>query len=197
MKFKTVFIVFLIGITGMVQAQSDVFTVVLDRGHGTIDKGVKAHNTSEYELLQSVVAQIAGDVKNDVQVIYYNEDAEYPTIEDRARAINALNPDLVISIHMGAGKNPRQGAIYYNTDSSYYFKSEKYAQELIQFLTKDAYYTTILTETASFKLLESVNAPAIQLEIGNMNSPRDVYYLQTNGVQRLQANFTSFLNSLN
>lgn len=197
MKFKAVFILFLVGFVSTLQAQTDVFTVVLDRGHGGADQGVKAHNTSEYELLQSVVTQLTGEVKDAIQVIYYNENKEYATISDRARAINDLNPDLVISIHMGAGENPRQGAIYYNKDSRDYLQSEKYAQELIQYLTKDAYYTTILTETAGFKLLESVNAPAIQIEIGNMNSPRDVYYLQTNGAQRLQANFTAFLNSLN
>ncbi len=197
MKFKLVIILILWSFVNQLQAQTDVFTVVLDRGHSEVDKGVTAGNTTEYDLLKSVVAQIAGDVKTNVKVVYYNESGAFLSIDDRAKAINDLNPDLVISFHMGAGKLPRQGTIYFNSKNPKYTASEKYAQELIQYLTKDAYYATILTETAGFKLLEKVNAPAIMLEIGNMNAVRDVYYLQTNGAERLQSNFTAFLNSLN
>lgn len=197
MKFKLVLIAVLCCFLNQTHAQSDVFTVVLDRGHSEVDKGATANNTTEYELLKSIVAQITGDVKSDINVIYYNENGAHLSIKDRVAAINDLNPDLVISIHMGAGSSPRQGTVYYNSNNTHINASEKYAQQLIQYLTRDAYYSTILTETANFKLLETVEAPAIMIEIGNMKAVRDVYYLQTNGAQRLQSNFTAFLNSLN
>lgn len=183
------------------QAHSDIvdkFIVVIDRGHDEVDLGVQVDGESEYEILSSLVAQITGEVKESIEVIYYNPTGERLTIMERAARINALNPDLVISIHMDATSNgPRQAGIVFSDENKGLKKSKEYAALLITHLAKDAYFSTIRTETSGMALLNKVNAPAFVLLIGNMNATRDRYYLQTNGAQRLKVNFTAFLNELN
>lgn len=174
------------------------FVVVIDRGHDAVDKGAQVGDDTEYEILSMLVAQIQGEVTSNIEVIYYNENGEQITIEERARRINALKPDLVISIHMGSSKNgPRQAAVIFNENNIGFEKSQAFASQLVNHLTNDAYFSTIRTEIAGLALLEKVQSPAFMLEIGNMNAPRDRYYLKTNGAARLSKNFTAFLNELN
>lgn len=185
----------------MAQANSLVdttFTVVIDRGHDLVDQGAQVDGDSEYEILSALVAQITGEVKESVNVIYYNAGGERLTLAERAEQINALNPDLVISIHMDSNANgPRQASIILSRENINYDKSAGYANQLITHLSVDNYYATILMDEANLALLRMVNAPALTLQLGNMNAKRDRYYLQTNGAKRVSTNFTAFLNSLN
>ncbi|MGJ8685020.1 MAG: N-acetylmuramoyl-L-alanine amidase [Nonlabens sp.] len=197
------FLIFLIVCTVAFTAQAselcnDRFVVVIDRGHSTVDQGAQVGEDTEYGILSSLVAQLTGEVKESIEVIYYNASGEHLTIDERATRINALNPDLVISIHMGNSKNgPRQAAIILNENNTGFEKSKGFANQLINNLVNDVYFSTVRTEVENMSLLEKVNAPAFMLEIGNMNAPRDRYYLQTTGAGRLSINFTAFLNELN
>ncbi len=174
------------------------FTVVIDRGHDAVDRGAIVEDESEYEILAALVAEITGELTGDLNVIYHNPTGEHLTIEERADQINALKPDLVISIHMGFSDNgPRQAAIILNDKNLEFEKSKEHASSLITHLTKDAYFSTIRTEVNGMALLEKVNSAAFILEIGNMNAARDRYYLQSNGSKRVSINFTAFLNDLN
>lgn len=183
------------------QAQSlevKTFKVILDRGHDAVDKGVQVGDETEYQILSDLVQQLTGEIQNNVEVVYHNPTGERLTIEERAIQINALDPDLVISFHMGASRNgPRQAAVLMNEENKGFEKSKEFASLLITHLSNDPYFSTILTETTGMTLLNKVNAPAFALEIGNMNAPRDRYYLQTNGAKRVAKNFTDFLNALN
>lgn len=183
------------------QAQSlevKTFKVILDRGHDAVDKGVQVGDETEYQILSDLVQQLTGEIQNNVEVVYHNPTGERLTIEERAIQINALDPDLVISFHMGASRNgPRQAAVLMNEENKGFEKSKEFASLLITHLSNDPYFSTILTETTAMSLLNKVNAPAFALEIGNMNAPRDRYYLQTNGAKRVAKNFTDFLNALN
>ncbi len=174
------------------------FTVVVDRGHDSVDQGAIVDSESEYEILSSLVAQLTGEVKDNLNVIYHNPTGVQLTIDERAAQINALKPDLVISVHMGSSKNgPRQAAIVLNDKNSSFERSQEYAVKLINHLAQDSYFSTVRTEITGVALLEKINAPAFMLEIGNMNAKRDRYYLQTNGAKRVSVNFTAFLNELN
>jgi len=178
--------------------EKNSFKVVIDRGHDAVDKGVQVDGETEYEILSSLVSQLTGEVQNHVEVIYHNPAGERLTILERATQINSLDPDLVISIHMGASENgPRQAAVLMNEENEQFNKSKEFASLLIQHLSTDPYFSTILTETTGMNLLHLVKSPAFVLEIGNMNAPRDRYYLKTNGAKRLAKNFTDFLNALN
>lgn len=185
----------------LAQAQSlevKTFKVILDRGHDAVDKGVQVGDETEYQILSDLVQQLTGEIQNNVEVVYHNPTGERLTIEERATQINALDPDLVISFHMGASRNgPRQAAVLMNEENKGFEKSKDFASLLITHLSNDPYFSTILTETTAMSLLNKVNAPAFALEIGNMNAPRDRYYLQTNGAKRVAKNFTDFLNALN
>lgn len=200
MKKYLLFILFCT-VSIMVKASGDdvkTFTVVIDRGHDDVDRGAIVEDESEFEILYALVAEITGELTSDVNVIYHNPTGVHLSIEERAAQINALKPDLVISIHMGFSNNgPRQAAIVLNDKNMEFAKSKEHASSLITHLTKDAYFSTIRTEVNGTALLEKVNAPAFMLEIGNMNAARDRYYLQTNGSKRVSINFTAFLNDLN
>ncbi|EAS18673.1 hypothetical protein BBFL7_00936 [Flavobacteria bacterium BBFL7] len=176
----------------------NTFTVVIDRGHDNVDKGAIVDDESEFDILSSLVAEITGELTSNIKVIYHNPTGSRMTLEERAAQINALKPDLVISIHMGFSDNgPRQAAIVLNDKNMGFEKSKEHASSLITHLSKDAYFSTIRTEVTGVALLEKVNAPAFMLEIGNMNASRDRYYLQSNGSKRVSLNFTAFLNDLN
>ena len=200
MKKSLFFIVFMVAAM-IVKANGDEikpFTVVIDRGHDVIEKGVQVGEDSEYEILSTLVAQITGEVKDSIHVIYYNQSGEQLSIEERSKRINDLHPDLVISIHMGNSKNgARQAALILNDKNLYFEKSKELGIQLVSQMASDSYFSTIRSEVENRKLLELVSAPAFMIEIGNMNSPRDREYLKTNGAARLSKYFTAFLNELN
>ena len=106
---------------------------------------------------------------------------EFVSLEDRVKAINALNPDLVLSLHVNFAKTDEPyGMEFFVSDAAEKYKeSSIYAAMLADKF--EGYDTEI--KQAKFYLLKNVDAPAIVFEMGYLSNEIDRQYLTSDKSQ--------------
>ncbi|HEV7622125.1 MAG TPA: N-acetylmuramoyl-L-alanine amidase, partial [Flavisolibacter sp.] len=78
-------------------------TVIIDAGHGGIDKGVVSGNVSEAEVALSISRKIKElNVNKSIRILLSRQSAEIVNLRDRVNFAKNNNADLFISIHLNA-----------------------------------------------------------------------------------------------
>ncbi len=101
--------------TPKLSAQSKLFTVVLDAGHGGSDPGnlgTKRYKKHEKDIALDVtlkVGKILSEKYKDIRVIYTRTKDVYPDLWRRAKVANEANADLFVSIHCNSFGNSAYG----------------------------------------------------------------------------------------
>lgn len=177
------------------------FNVVIDAAHGGKDYGAVY---DEY-IEKDIAAVIAGKIKTlnnenkDIKIHFTRTGDEFMSLNERVEAINKLKPDLVLSLHLNAARNPENSIsgmeIFVGKDAKHKEKSEQYAKQLTDKL--DGQYT-VETKEAPFYMLNKTEAPALLFEMGYITSQSDRNYLTTaEGQDKIAAIVANFLNDLN
>ena len=86
----------------------DIFTVVIDAGHGGKDPGAVNGRNQEKTINLNVALRVGELIsKNckDVKVIYTRKTDVFVELNRRAEIANKANADLFISIHTNSAKN--------------------------------------------------------------------------------------------
>ena len=111
----------------------------------------------------------------DIKIHFTRDNDEFVTLEDRVKTINALNPDLVLSLHVNFAKTDEPyGMEFFISDAQDKNKeSSIYAGMLADKF--DGYDTEI--KQAKFYLLKNIDAPAIVFEMGYLSNEIDRQYL--------------------
>lgn len=88
-------------------AQSDVFKVVLDAGHGGKDKGACYHEKKEKDITLAVTLKVGKIIEenSNIDLIYTRKTDEFIELRERAKIANRGNANLFVSIHCNANKN--------------------------------------------------------------------------------------------
>lgn len=176
-------------------------TVVIDAGHGGTDLGASYNGACE----KVIVSQIAEKIKSlnenkNITILFTRSSGEFITLDKRTDYINSIKPDLVLSLHVNANKNPeKSGVDFYVSDKSPYFeKSNEIAKKLNQEFAKNNVLKVSDTKIASFHILKKSEAPAIVVELGYLSNANDKKYLTDDAQQNeIAKNITSFLSELN
>lgn len=179
-------------------AQDQKFKVVLDVGHGTIDKGATNGVQSEHELMMDLATAISKIDLKDVEVVLYKA-GKSESLQDRVQAINAMNAHLVLSMHMGAKREENgQVRLYIPLSTIKNEGSMDYAASLSWHLTQGSYFNDITIKPRERGyLIQRIDAPVIEVELGSIDAQRDVAYLKSAGGLNVMATvFESFLNAL-
>lgn len=91
---------------------SDVFTVVIDAGHGGKDSGACDNGVKEKDINLGVARQLASQLKNikGVKTVLTRDKDEYLTLQQRADIANNAKGNIFISIHTNsaAADNPNR-----------------------------------------------------------------------------------------
>lgn len=95
------------------KGESDVFTVVIDPGHGGTDKGCKGKFAYEKDITLSV-AQMLQDKLNkrfgdSIAALLTRKDDTYLTLQKRADIANQAHGDLFVSIHVNSVEYKTKG----------------------------------------------------------------------------------------
>ena len=173
--------------------------VVIDAGHGGKDYGAQYEATTEKDIVKSVAEKIKALNNDDADVVIHftrNGD-EFKGLDERVEAINALNPDLVLSLHVNAAKNSTNSGMefFIAKEAANKAQSAVYAEKLAAKM-KDRYQNIEIKE-ASFYILRNTNAPSVNFQLGYLSSEKDREYLTTEkGQDELARYIAEFIKEL-
>lgn len=172
--------------------------VVIDVAHGGTDSGATIKGISEKQLVEQLAKKIKSSNQNVIIHFTRNEDKTL-SLQERTEIINALKPDLVLSIHINANRDNNKSGLelFIAQENAFTEKSKEIAQKLNSKLTENDFLKTNKLRTAPFFLLKKANAPAIIIELGYLSNENDFKYLTDTKAQDKMANSISeFISNL-
>ena len=145
--------------------------VVLDAGHGGSDLGATYQGRQEKDdtlaLTLAVGRLLAEDP--DIDVVYTRETDVYDTPLVKARKANAANADYFVSIHRNSTPVP-----------STYSGVETLARNIASALSAIGFADLGTTERKNLTVLKRTNMPAVIVEVGYIDTPKDNAFLDEN-----------------
>jgi N-acetylmuramoyl-L-alanine amidase len=175
-------------------------TVVIDAGHGGHDDGMKTAGYSEKEIVASIAQKIKNSNFNqNVNIHLTRTDDSFISLQDRAKLINDLKPDLVLSLHVNGNKNPEVSGVefYVSPKNAKYEDAKKIAEDLNnRFVTKHNLKSRGVKE-ANFLLLRDSECPTITVELGFLSNENDRKYLtDENQQEKIAATILELISTL-
>lgn len=153
--------------------------VVIDAAHGGKDFGADYNGILEKQLTDAVAQKIKERNKDSEIVLHFTRtDDTFMSLEERVNAINAIKPDLVLSLHVNASfKNTdRSGMEFFISDaSSSYQKSAELTKKLANKFESEKF--TVAVINAPFYMLKRSTIPAVVFEMGYLSNKTDREYL--------------------
>lgn len=155
-------------------------TIVIDAGHGGTDFGATVNGISEKNITQQIANKIE-DLHLDsdtFEILIIRAADENMSIEDRAKMVNQINPDLFVSLHINSSKNSADNGInaYVSPKTDNYQKSKVIADILLNEVCSPK-LTKGKVQDANFVVLKKTTCPAVLLEIGFMSNENDLSYI--------------------
>ena len=173
--------------TNTVAPLSKTYTVVLNPGHGGIDKGVIASDgTTEAQLTLEIVRQIQALNKNEKIKLVLTRDADVmQSVVAVSEFANAQSPDLFVSIHMNniqngsaANKAKYEGAEIYMAAKEKavdYDANYKLANNLAATLQEvGTPFNGVKTRKHGIWVLQAVQCPSALIEAGYLSNDKDL-----------------------
>lgn len=170
-----------------VAAAGDVFTVVVDAGHGGFDGGAVGTETGVKEDgLNLAVASLVRDrlEKAGVRVVMTRTDGgalgrdKKSDLAERKRIFHDEHADLVVSIHMNMFTDPDiSGPMAYYMQGS--AEGQKLAQTVIDCLSDALGRNRRLANPGDYFVVRECDCPAVLVECGFLSNAADERLLQT------------------
>jgi N-acetylmuramoyl-L-alanine amidase len=170
-----------------VDPNAEVFTVVIDAGHGGHDAGVKSENgnLTEKDLTLSIarkIKELNGDPT--LNIVLLREQDEFQPLKEKVEKALKLDPDAFISIHINsAGGNngstsSRSGfEILTGTRNERILPASRQLGSLLSSTLSGIYPTldTLRTRNQGIWVLDApeIDYPAAILEAGYLTNPKD------------------------
>lgn len=170
--------------------------ILIDPGHGGIDKGGMSNGVTEKEVVQQITHYMKEYSSGEnYKLVFTREEDEMMSLSDRIAKANALKPDLVVSLHVNLGSDEQHKGIeaYVSKDNPYYTQSKIMGTKMLKDLTGIGFRNNGLKD-AGFMIIKKVNAPAVLLELGYLNNEHDRSRITQPEIQQKMA--TSILASL-
>jgi N-acetylmuramoyl-L-alanine amidase len=173
--------------------------VVIDAGHGGEDTGTTSDFATEKQIVEQITHKIYALNKNKNIVIHLTRSADrFVSLEERATAINAIKPDLVLSLHVNSSKNKLLSGmeLYVAKESNTAEASLSIAGKLFdKFLNADLKVSEI--KRAPFFILKKSEVPAVIIELGYLSNENDKKHLTDDKEQnRMAETILAFISEL-
>jgi N-acetylmuramoyl-L-alanine amidase len=167
-------------------------TIVIDAGHGGHDFGTQIDGELESKIVESIAKKIKLlNSKNEIEIILLRDNDTFIGLKERVDAINKINPDLLISLHVNSSNNKEEnGAIaYIFSENAFYKKSIKSAEILKNTFNKGE------VKNGNFFIIKNSNCPAVLLELGYLSNENDKEYLTSEiGKNEIANKIFNYLN---
>jgi len=178
-------------------AFNDKKIIVIDAGHGGHDFGATMDEHTEKAIAESISKKIkALDNNENIEIVLLREADEFKSLQDRVDAINKLNADLVISLHVNRNPNVLASGVevFVNEDNKNYESSKKHAEELINILSTETLKSRGV-KIAPFYILKKSNSPAVTIELGFLSNENDRKYITSDeGQNEIASKIYNYVN---
>lgn len=147
-------------------------TIIIDVSHGGQDNGVTVNNINEKAVALSIANKIKDlNANANLEIILTRDSDEFMTLRDRAKMINNIKPEFVISIHANKYIDEAvKGTEIYISDNT----KEKEASNALALKLKTAFqFQNSSIKKADFYLLKHVNHPIAMVELGFLSNKKD------------------------
>jgi N-acetylmuramoyl-L-alanine amidase len=170
-----------------------VYTVVIDPGHGGIDKGaIAADGTTEASLALEISKQIQElNTNKNLDIVLVREDDTYMHPKDKAEFTQKRKADLFISVHVNTAMENESGAkngieiFLPGSDSVKAYKhSYMFANAIGTFLQQVNPAITLKTRKSGIWVLQHSNCPAALIECGYISDEKDLQNLKAKEYQQ-------------
>lgn len=159
--------------------ESKQINVVIDAARGGKDFGA-VHDAFTEKQITDAVANKIRELNTDKEVILHftREGDRFADLNERVTTINAVKPDLVISLHVNYTKhNEASGMEFFVIkDGKNGQKSAMYANRLSDKF-EDKGFKVRGVKTGPFYTLMKSEAPVVQVELGFLSNETDRSYL--------------------
>lgn len=173
--------------------------VVIDAGHGGHDMGAKTNLFTEKQIVEQITNKIYAMNKNKNVVIHLTRNSDtFVSLEERAKTINALKPDLVLSLHVNSSihKSKSGMEMYVAKETPAAAASHKIATQLCNKFSNTNLKTSEI-KTASFFILRKSSVPAILIDLGYLSNENDTKYLTADEEQnKIAQTIVDFISEL-
>ncbi|WP_432671570.1 N-acetylmuramoyl-L-alanine amidase family protein [Flavobacterium sp. SM2513] len=160
--------------------------VVIDAGHGGHDDGMTVDGITEKDIVASIAKKIKENNSDKNVVIHLTRtDDRFLSLKDRAKFINDLKPNLVLSLHVNGNENTEASGVelYISPKNVMYENSKKIAEDLnFRFVTNHNLKSRGVKD-ANFTLLRDTAYPTITVELGFLSNENDRKYLTDDNQQ--------------
>lgn len=159
--------------------------VVIDAGHGDYDVGANLGTIYEKNITLDICRILKQKTADDKFVIFFTrEDDSYPTVEERVDFVNAIKPELFISIHCnwydGGGDINGTEVLYNVNDTASINSSQWLAQIMEDEVTKACgTYKKGLVEGNSIHIVRNSSVPVALVEVAYMTNQKDLELLNS------------------
>lgn len=175
-------------------------TVVIDAGHGGHDDGAKFEGFSEKEIVASIAQKIKKNNSDKNVIIHLTRTEDnFISLQDRAKFINELKPDLVLSLHVNRNENTDASGVefYISPKSSTYENAKIIAENLNSRFVNNNGLKSRGVKDANFTLLRDTEYPSITVELGFLSNENDRNYLTDNNQQeKIAATILELISTL-
>lgn len=167
--------------------------IVLDAGHGGIDQGASSGNIIEKDLNLLLVKKLEKELTSRGATVYLtredDKDLSTTTVNrkrndlyNRAKYINAISPNMYISLHLNSTTSPSWKGIqlFYTTKN----EENKYIAETItDHLSKNLSNVREIKKDNTYYMYKFINSPGVLIESGFISNPSDNYLLRQEDYQ--------------
>lgn len=156
-------------------------TIVIDVSHGGEDSGNSHNMLLEKEIVHEIAKKM--DVLNEsnhIKLHFTRDSDKSMSLQERVIFINQLEPDAVLSLHLN-GENNRNVSglrVFYAERALNNKKAKELAELIAESFEKNGLYNSRSVGSAPFYILKHSKAPALLLELGNMDNPSDLQMVQ-------------------
>lgn len=164
--------------------------VVVDAAHGGNDTGAVYDSLVEKSIVLNIVDELKKVNSDTIEFIFLRNTDVYIPTNQRLDFINNLQPDLVISLHLGNDGDPtKKGIVAHINKNKVYENSQFYAQKLLASLRNVNPVTCTKINNSDFYYLEKLNqTPTIILELGYLSNIEDREFITTPSFKTSVAN---------
>lgn len=154
--------------------------IIIDAGHGGNDMGANRNGIYEKDIVLSIGKEIQKfNTAQDKYEVILTRDADiYSPLNDRTTLINRLNPEIVISLHINSSADrhsKQEGPEIYTQNTE---PSKKLAERISE------KFDVQKIEEKNLHILRESRVPAVVMELGFINNPKDSEYMTSEKGQK-------------